>query len=62
MKAEMELIFGRVPLVLGFSSEPKNLVIMCMEVCGVPLILVRIEKEASGLLICVAIESTNFRW
>ena len=41
-KAEMELIFGRVPLVLGFSTElQKPGDYKAMEVCGVPLILVR---------------------
>ncbi|MEC8974785.1 MAG: Rieske (2Fe-2S) protein, partial [Actinomycetota bacterium] len=40
--AEMELIFKRVPLVLGFTVEiPKAGDYKAMEVAGVPLILVR---------------------
>ena len=41
-EAEMEKIFSRVPLVLGFSAElKKSGDYKAMEVCGVPLILVR---------------------
>ena len=41
-EAEMDLIFKRVPLVLGFSVEiPKAGDYKAMEVAGVPLILVR---------------------
>ena len=48
-KAEMELIFGRVPLVLGFSTElQKPGDYKAMEVCGVPLILVRNREGNVG--------------
>ena len=41
-QAEMDQIFARVPLVLGFSVEiPKSGDYKAMEVAGVPLILVR---------------------
>ena len=41
-EAEMDLIFKRLPLVLGFSVEiPKAGDYKAMEVAGVPLILVR---------------------